>query len=53
MTIFWAPWGALLRYTDGALHIEDLNPEVKRAWVLTRWERLRIGAGFILAALRR
>lgn len=53
MTIFWAPWGALLRYVDGALHIEDLNPEMKRTWVLTRAERLRIGARFIASAILR
>lgn len=50
MTIFWANWGPLLRFENGALRIEDLNPEIKTKWRLTRLERLRIGVRFILSA---
>ena len=52
MTIFWAPWGPLMKWVDGALHIEDLNPELKTKWVLTRLERAKIGARFLLSAFR-
>lgn len=47
MTIFWAPEGPLLKFEDGVLKIEDLNPEIKTKWRLTRIERFRIGLGFI------
>jgi hypothetical protein len=53
MTIFWSPCGPLLRYEDGTLHIEDLNPQIKTQWRMSRWEMLRTGVKFIMAALRR
>lgn len=51
MTIFWHPTGPLLRYENGALSIEDLNPETKLRWRLTRMERLKIGFRFLIASL--
>ncbi len=52
MTIFWCSTGPLLRYENGALTIEDLNPSLKTTWVLSRKEMLRIGWRFIMAAVR-
>ena len=52
MTIFWHPTGPLMRYENGALQIEDLNPEIKTQWRMTRMERLRAGFRLMLASLR-
>ena len=51
MTIFWHPTGPLLRYADGALRIEDLNPQLATTWRLTRRERIKIGLRFLFTAL--
>ena len=52
MTIFWANWGPLIKYErDGLLRIEDLNPEIKTKWRLTRRERLLIGIRFLWSSL--
>ena len=52
MTIFWCPSGPLLSYENGTLTIEDLNPEIKTKWQMSRTELLKIGYRFIKAALR-
>lgn len=52
MTIFWHPTGALLRYQRGFLRIEDLNPQWETRWRLSRWEMVKVGLRFILAAWR-
>ncbi len=52
MTIFWHWTGPLLRYESGVLTIEDLNPEIKTRWRLTRWELIKIGVRCVLAALK-
>ena len=51
MTIFLDHCGPLLRYENGALRVEDLNPEIKTRWRLTRVERLMIGLRFIACAI--
>lgn len=53
LTIFWAPEGPLMKYSDGFLQIEDLNPELKTKWRLTRAELLHIGWRFLRAAMMR
>lgn len=53
MTIFWHPTGPLVKYADGLLHIEDLNPEVKTKWCMSRMEMLRFGWRCIRAAVSR
>lgn len=53
MTLFWDQAGPLIRYADGTLRIEDLNPHVQTKWVMSRGEMLRLGWRCILAALRR
>jgi hypothetical protein len=52
LTIFWAQWGPLMQWSGDSLLIEDLNPEIRTKWVLTRRERLLIGLRFIRSAFR-
>lgn len=51
MTIFWHPTGPLMRYEDEMLRVEDLNPEIKTQWRMTRRERFMTGLRFIVSAL--
>jgi hypothetical protein len=39
-------------YTDGTLGIEDLNPEMKTRWKMTRWEMLMLGVKCVWASIR-
>jgi hypothetical protein len=43
MTLFRHPSGPLLKYADGVLSIEDLNPETKTRWRISRWEMFCLG----------
>lgn len=52
MTLFWHPTGPLMKYQDGVLHVENLNPEVKTRWTMSRWEMVRLGWQCIIAACR-
>jgi hypothetical protein len=36
MTIFLHPAGPLMKYEHGVLFIEDLNPEMKTKWRMSR-----------------
>lgn len=47
MKIYMHETGPLVTYDGAMLRIEDLNPEVKTKWRMTRWEMVR----FSLAAL--
>lgn len=51
-TIYMDHAGPLVRYGDGLLHIEDLNPEVKTKWRMSRGEMLRFAWRCAVAALR-
>jgi hypothetical protein len=53
MTLFWHQTGPLLRYVEGALEIEDLNPEIKTRWRMSRAEMFRLGCRCLLAAIWR
>jgi hypothetical protein len=54
MTLFWNPTGPLMRYdADGVLHIEDLNPDFKTKWRMSRMEMLALGWRCIMAGLGR
>jgi hypothetical protein len=44
--------GPLLAYENGMLRVEDLNPEMKTRWTMSRWEMFRTGLRFLLAAVR-
>ena len=50
MTLFWHPTGPLMKYADGVLYIEDLNPEMKTRWRMSRMEMFRLGWRCIVAA---
>lgn len=52
MTLFWHQTGPLMKYDDGFLKIEDLNPEVKTRWRMSRTEMLGLGWRCIVAAVR-
>ncbi len=51
MTFFMDRTGPLLRYEDGILRVEDLNPEIRTRWRMTRRERFVVGLRFVLSAL--
>ena len=50
MTLFWHGTGPLLKYDNGTLHIEDLNPQIKTQWRMSRGEMFWLGWRCILAA---
>jgi hypothetical protein len=55
--LFWHHTGPLLKYergthNDGTLHVEDLNPQIKTKWRVSRTEMFKLGARCIWAALR-
>lgn len=50
MTLYFHNTGPLVRYEDGLLHIEDLNPEMSTCWRMTRWEMVKLGFKSIFAA---
>jgi hypothetical protein len=52
MTIYSDPTGPLLEYKEGFLKIEDLNPELKTRWRLSRFEMFKIGFRFIRGAMQ-
>ena len=51
MTLFWHPSGPLMEYDYGILNIEDLNPEMKTSWRMSRWEMLTLGWRCFVAAI--
>ena len=51
-TLFWHPTGPLLKYVDGFLHVEDLNPHVKTQWRMSRAEMLWLGWRCLIAACK-
>jgi hypothetical protein len=53
MTLFWHQSGPLIRYNSGMLEVEDLNPEVRTKWTMSRMEMLRLGWRCIVAGLSR
>ena len=50
-TLFWHPAGPLVKYGDGMLYIEDLNPQIKTQWRMSRVEMFCLGWRFIRAAV--
>ena len=50
-TLFWHPAGPLLKYGDNMLHIEDLNPQIKTQWRMSRTELFVLGWRCIAAAM--
>lgn len=52
MTLYWHQTGPLLRWNGTRFEVEDLNPEVKTGWTMTRWEMFRLGLRCILVSIR-
>jgi hypothetical protein len=52
MTLFWHKTGPLLKYESGILYVEDLNPEIKTRWTMSRGEMFSLGWRCIVAAMR-
>ena len=52
ITLFWHPTGPLLKYGDGTLYVEDLNPQIKTRWRMSRLAMLALGWKCIIAAMR-
>ena len=44
-------WGPLLEYSNGILHVGNLNPDVTTAWRMRRMDMLRLAWRSFLAAL--
>jgi hypothetical protein len=51
VTIYSDKTGPLLRYEKDTLCIEDLNPQIKTRWRMSRSEMVRIGLRCIWAAI--
>jgi hypothetical protein len=51
MIMFSDPSGPMIRYERGVLLVEDLNPQIRTQWRMTRMEMLRTAWRFFLAAL--
>jgi hypothetical protein len=49
-TLFWHLTGPLLKYVDGVLYVEDLNPQIKTRWHMSRVEMLKLGWRCLIAA---
>jgi hypothetical protein len=50
MTIYWDKTGPLIKYDGDLLVVEDLNPEQRMQWRMSRSEMIRAGLRFIWAA---
>jgi hypothetical protein len=50
MLLFFDQSGPLMRYQDGVLDIEDLNPEQIIRWQMSRLEMIRLGWWCLIAA---
>ncbi len=48
--LYWNECGPWVAY-DGMLHVQDLNPEVKTKWKMSRWDMIKLGFKCIRAAI--
>lgn len=51
MTIYWHNTGPLVRFENGLLTVENLNPQTKTRWRMSRIEMIRFGIKAVIAAL--
>lgn len=51
MTVFFKNSGPMIKYGKDVLLIEDLNPEAKLTWYVSKLEAIHLGLRLILAAL--
>lgn len=52
MTLLSYPEGPLIYYTSGTFGVEDLNPEARMRWRMSRWEMLALGWRCLVAAIK-
>lgn len=52
MMLHWHHTGPFVKYDNGFLHVEDLNPELRTKWRMSRSDMLRFGLRCLVAALR-
>jgi hypothetical protein len=52
MTLFWHKTGPLLKYEGGSLHVEDLNPQIKTRWRMSRLEMFLLGCKCLWSSIR-
>ena len=51
-TLYWHNAGPLMQYDGEFLYIEDLNPELKTKWRMSRGEMFRLAWACLREALR-
>ena len=51
-TIHFHATGPLIKYGDGVLYVEDLNPEIKTKWRMSRLDLLRMAWRSFVACLK-
>lgn len=52
--LYMHPTGPMMRVdSEHVLHIEDLNPEIRTRWKMSRWELLALGWNMMMAAIFR
>jgi hypothetical protein len=49
--LFWASWGPMISYRRGTFAVEDLNPQARIKFNLTRGEVWRMGWRCIWASI--
>lgn len=52
VTLFFDHSGPMILYAGGVLRIEDLNPEKRIRWRMSRWEMLWLGLRCVAASVR-
>ena len=51
MKLFLDHTGPMITYSDGMLHVADLNPQIETKWRMSRWEMVKLGFACLNAAL--
>jgi hypothetical protein len=53
MTLFWHETGPRLAYAIGerTLIIEDLNPQTRLTWRMSRWEMIKLAVAILKVSL--
>lgn len=51
MKLFSDPTGPLIYYSGDTFGVEDLNPEAKMRWRMSRWEIFKLGCKCIWSSI--
>lgn len=51
-TLYFHKTGPMVRYGEGVLYIEDLNPQARTQWRMSRSEMFRFAWRAFIAAIR-